>query len=94
MHEVISVQELGLSGRSDEKILRTAMQRQAVLVTRDRDFGHLIFVKGLGSGVIYLRYLNRYMKIFENNVKGALLQIISLYATQNSYGVAEKTAKL
>jgi len=28
------------------------------------------------------------------SVKGDVLQIISLYTTQNSYGVAEKTAKL
>jgi len=26
-------------------------------VTRDRDFGHLVFVKGLGAGVLYLRVL-------------------------------------
>jgi hypothetical protein len=31
---------------------------------------------------------------YQIKVKGDILQIISLYATQNSYGVAEKTAKL
>lgn len=56
-HEVISVRELGLSGRSDEAILRSGMAQHAVLITRDRDFGHLVFVRGLGSGVIYLRML-------------------------------------
>jgi predicted nuclease of predicted toxin-antitoxin system len=27
------------------------------LVTRDRDFGSLVFLQGLGAGVIYLRML-------------------------------------
>jgi len=56
-HDVMSVQEIGLSGSSDEVILNSAMEKSAVLVTRDRDFGHLVFVKGLGPGVIYLRML-------------------------------------
>ena len=56
-HKVISVQELGLSGCADEVILHSDMEHRAVLITRDRDFGHLVFVKGLGSGVIYLRML-------------------------------------
>jgi predicted nuclease of predicted toxin-antitoxin system len=56
-HEVSSVREFGLSGSSDEEILFFARKRSAVLLTRDRDFGHLVFVKGMGAGVIYLRVL-------------------------------------
>lgn len=44
-HDVANVYDLGLSELSDEVILRTAMERQAVLITRDKDFGHLVFVK-------------------------------------------------
>ena len=48
-HHVTSVRELGLSGRSDETIPRSAMERQAAIITRDRDFGHHVFVKGLAQ---------------------------------------------
>jgi len=71
-YEVTSVRELGLSGSSDETILRRAMERKAVLITRDRDFGHLVFVKGLGSGVIYLRMLPSTMDAVHNELKNVL----------------------
>jgi predicted nuclease of predicted toxin-antitoxin system len=69
---VISVRELGLSGRSDEVILHSAMEWQAVFITRDRDFGHLAFLKGLGSGVIYLRMLLSTLDPVHNELKGVL----------------------
>jgi len=71
-HEVISVLELGLSGRSDEVILRSAMEQQGALITRDRDFGHLVFVKGLGSGVIYLRMLPSTLDAVHRELKRVL----------------------
>ena len=42
---------------TDEDLLRTAQAQGRLFVTRDRDFGHLVFVKGLGRGVLYLRML-------------------------------------
>lgn len=45
-HDVLQVAELGLSQEDNR-----------VFITRDRDFGGLIFVKGLGAGIIYLRML-------------------------------------
>ncbi len=73
-HEVITVRELGLSGLSDETILGSAMERKAVLITRDRDFGHLVFVKGLGSGVIYLRMLPSTLEPVHAELKRVLEQ--------------------
>ena len=87
-HEVISVQELGLSGHADEAILRTAMQRQAVLVTRDRGFGHLIFVKGLGSGVIYLRMLPSTLGAVHDELK-RVLELYSSEELERSFVVVE-----
>lgn len=54
-HDLVQVSELGLSRASDETILRTAQAQNRILITRDRDYGNLVFVQSLGTGVIYLR---------------------------------------
>ena len=54
-HDVITASELGLSRAKDEQLLVTANELKRIFVTRDRDYGGLVFVKLLGSGVIYLR---------------------------------------
>jgi predicted nuclease of predicted toxin-antitoxin system len=56
-HDVVVAARLGLSRAPDETLLRVAQEQGRIFVTRDRDFGSLVFVKGLGSGVIYLRVL-------------------------------------
>ena len=54
-HDVLSVSEIGFSQSSDFDLLKIAQEQKRIFVTRDRDFGNLVFVKNLGSGVIYLR---------------------------------------
>ncbi|MGK7904061.1 MAG: DUF5615 family PIN-like protein [Hormoscilla sp.] len=54
-HDVILVAQLGLSQASDEEILTTAREQNRIMVTGDRDYGNLVFVKAIVSGVIYLR---------------------------------------
>ncbi len=56
-HDVAPVMQLGLSHASDKKVLATAQEQRRILVTRDRDFGALVFVNVLGAGVLYLRML-------------------------------------
>ncbi len=56
-HDVITAAELGLSKAADEALLRLAHEQKRVLVTRDRDYGSLVFLKSLGAGVLYLRML-------------------------------------
>lgn len=56
-HNVVLVAQLGLSQAQDEELLKIAQEQGRLFVTRDRDFGHLVFVKELGSGVLYLRML-------------------------------------
>lgn len=56
-HDVVPVARLGLSRASDSDLLKAARDQGRVLVTRDRDFGGLVFVGNLGAGVIYLRML-------------------------------------
>jgi predicted nuclease of predicted toxin-antitoxin system len=56
-HDVVPVASLGLAQANDEDLLRLAHEQNRVFVTRDRDFGNLVFVRGLGAGVLYLRIL-------------------------------------
>ena len=56
-HDVVSASQIGCSQAADSELLSIAQEQGRILVTRDRDFGGLVFVKGLGSGVIYLRIL-------------------------------------
>ena len=54
-HEVDYVAEMG-SGISDDRVLRHANDRQALLITTDKDFGELVFRQGrLNAGVLLLR---------------------------------------
>jgi predicted nuclease of predicted toxin-antitoxin system len=54
-HDVVLAAQGGLSQASDEDLLRAAREQGRILVTRDRDFGSLVFVNVLGAGVMYLR---------------------------------------
>jgi predicted nuclease of predicted toxin-antitoxin system len=56
-HDVVLAAQIGLSQAKDEEILKTAQEQSRILITRDRDYGNLVFVRSLGTGVIYLRSL-------------------------------------
>ena len=56
-HDVVPAAQMGLAQASDEELLETAQQQGRIFVTRDRDFGGLVFVRALGAGVLYLRVL-------------------------------------
>jgi predicted nuclease of predicted toxin-antitoxin system len=46
-HDVVRVAQLALSRAGDEELLEVAQQRGRLFVTRDRDFGRLVFLKRL-----------------------------------------------
>jgi predicted nuclease of predicted toxin-antitoxin system len=54
-HDVITAAELGLSRAPDTELLNRAAQGGRIFVTRDKDFGALVFAQQLGKGVILLR---------------------------------------
>ena len=56
-HDVVSASSIGLAQASDETLLRMAHELGRILVTRDRDFGNLVFAKGIRHGVLYLRMM-------------------------------------
>jgi predicted nuclease of predicted toxin-antitoxin system len=49
--------QASLARATDEVVLSTAQEQDRILITRDRDYGNLVFVRSLGTGVIYLRIL-------------------------------------
>jgi len=55
-HDVITAKELGMHKSSDEDLLKTSRKTGRLLITRDKDFGSLIFLRTQESvGVILLR---------------------------------------
>jgi predicted nuclease of predicted toxin-antitoxin system len=77
-HDVTGAVEVGLSRASDEAILGEAQSRGRLLVTRDRDFGTLVFARGMGRGVLYLRILPS----TQNSVHNELARILSRYSEE------------
>jgi len=68
--------EVGLNRASDEDVLQYAKSSEWLLVTRDRDFGNLVFVRGMVCGVLYLRILPS----TQNSVHQELERILSRYS--------------
>lgn len=56
-HDVLRVGEIGMARASDEENLIKAIELERIFITRDRDYGNLVFVKGIRCGVLYLRIL-------------------------------------
>ena len=77
-HDVVPVAQLGLAQAEDAELLRVARAQGRIVVTRDRDFGGLVFVQGGGSGVVYLRIDPSTL----NAVHAELERVLSMYTEQ------------
>jgi predicted nuclease of predicted toxin-antitoxin system len=85
-HDVALASQLGMAQAEDADVLRAAREQSRILVTRDRDFGALVFLQGQGPGVIYLRILPSTF----NAVHQELARLLMLHAEeelQNSFVV-------
>jgi predicted nuclease of predicted toxin-antitoxin system len=67
---------IGLAQAEDEEILSVAQEQGRILVTRDRDYGNLVFVQALGAGVRYLRILPS----SQNAVHAELERVLNTHA--------------
>jgi len=56
-YDVVTVAKIGLARAGDSDLLKTAREQGRIFITRDRDFGNLVSVHDLGTGIIYLRML-------------------------------------
>lgn len=87
-HDVIPVAQIGLSQADDMILLRKAKEQDRIFVTRDRDFGGLVFVQGLEGGVIYLRMLPSNL----NEVHAEIKRVLDTYTEEelrNAFVVIE-----
>jgi len=75
-HDVATAAELDLSTATDNKLPETAHAAGRLFVTRDRDFGGLVFAKGLAAGVLYLRVLPANLEA----VHAELQRVLGLYS--------------
>ena len=75
-HDVVLASEIGMSAASDEELLKKAQEQERIFITRDRDFGHLVFVKSFGAGVLYLRVLPSNL----NGVHAELERVLQTYS--------------
>jgi predicted nuclease of predicted toxin-antitoxin system len=77
-HDVVTARGLGLNQAEDAELLRRAGDESRIMVTRDRDFGGLVFVHGAQTGVIYLRITPSTV----DSVHTELERVLSLYSEQ------------
>ena len=54
-HDIQTAADAGLSTAEDSVLLQYAQDHQRLFITRDRDFGGLVFTCGAGPGILYLR---------------------------------------
>jgi len=53
--DVLTASQANASRISDTDLLELAHHEERILITRDRDFGNLVFVERNKAGIIYLR---------------------------------------
>jgi predicted nuclease of predicted toxin-antitoxin system len=90
-HDVVLAAEIGMSTADDEDLLQKAQAERRIFITRDRDFGHLVFVKGFGAGVLYLRILPSSIA----GVHAELARVLETYSEdelRNAFVVIEPAA--
>jgi predicted nuclease of predicted toxin-antitoxin system len=71
-HDVLLVEQIGLASVANDRLIAVAQEQGRIFVTRDRDFGGLVFVSGVETGVIYLRISPSRMAIVHQELQTVL----------------------
>jgi predicted nuclease of predicted toxin-antitoxin system len=77
-YDIVLAAQLGLARADDEVLLRVAHEQARIFLTRDRDFGNLMFVKDFGAGVLYLRM----SPSTQNAVHHQLEKVLTTYSSR------------
>jgi predicted nuclease of predicted toxin-antitoxin system len=77
-HDVTLASEIDMAAADDAQLLRVAGEQLRTCVTRDRDFGALVFIQGRGPGVIYLRILPSTLKAVHEELR----RVLTLYTEE------------
>jgi predicted nuclease of predicted toxin-antitoxin system len=93
-HAVRFVQEFGF-GLSDEEVLKIAVKLDAVLLTRDQDFGRLIFEMGrqYPAGVVLFRLpSHEIISVVEtlDSLPPTNQPLISYFTTWDRHGIRQR----
>ena len=78
-NDTATAADLGLSRATDSDLLVVAQRQGRILVTRDRDFGGLVFLEHLGAGIIYLRVSSLSL----DAVHAELARVLALYSEED-----------
>ena len=81
-HDVATAAERGLAQAEDAELLRAAHADGRIFVTRDRDYGGLVFLQALQAGVLYLRVLPSTL----NAVHVELGRVLGMYNEEELHG--------
>lgn len=73
-HDVVTAAERQLSRSDDRVVLRVAMAERRIVITRDRDFGNLVFANNFGIGVIFLRATKTNLSLIHLELNRVLTQ--------------------
>jgi predicted nuclease of predicted toxin-antitoxin system len=87
-HDVATAAELGMSQAADTELLRVAHTDGRLLVTRDRDYGGLVFRQALEAGVLYLRVLPSTLQAVHVEL-GRVLELYREEELQGTFVVVE-----
>ncbi|MFH7243641.1 MAG: DUF5615 family PIN-like protein [Spirulina sp.] len=88
-YDLVRVSSLGMARATDETILSLAQAQGRILITRDRDYGTLVFVRSQGTGVIYLRMVPSTMDAVHRELSRVITQY-SMEALQKAFVVVTK----
>ncbi len=77
-HDVVTAAEIGFSRAADTELLARAGQEQRLLVTRDKDFGGLVFVQHLGKGSFICELRPPPSKLLTRNSNSSLKDTLNL----------------
>jgi predicted nuclease of predicted toxin-antitoxin system len=78
-HDIVTAADIGASRAADEELLSIAQEQERLFMTRDRNFGGLVFVRELGAGIIYLRILPSTV----NAVHAELERVLQSYSEED-----------
>ena len=87
-HDVVTAAEIGRSRATDAELLRLAQEHTRLFVTRDRDFGGLVFVEDAGRGIIYLRITPSTLQAGHQEL-GTVIRAYSEEELRNAFVVVE-----
>jgi len=72
-HDVVPIKRLGLERASDLLLLQKAKELERLFVTRDKDFGALVFLeKEASGGVVFLRGKPTEIELIHSELVGVL----------------------